>query len=264
MLNILSETVSRAELEKEYVHYRKLKSKFLVREYLFRKLHDEGELEEELEDIANRVYDNQGTKLEDLGFHLLNDAQQKIKDRFGLPDNINRIVSCSDEMAIEFYNFCKKLGPNIISEYSSYGVKGIEERIKNKKTPDGLQRLNATFLCKIFNSEKIILRGFANWHKDDFISWFKREAKKGCAYCHCNVHELLCFYSIVNPKSGRGLSWEIDRRKPAGNYSSNNCAIACYYCNSAKSDVFDDKQFMDIGKKIGEKIKESIKLHFPS
>ena len=52
-------------------------------------------------------------------------------------------------------------------------------------------------------------------------------------------------------KGRRGKSFEIDKKKPQGNYNPQNCVLACYPCNNAKSDVFTDKNFKIIGAIIG-------------
>ena len=47
---------------------------------------------------------------------------------------------------------------------------------------------------------------------------------------------------------------EIDRKKPNLEYTKENCVRCCYWCNSAKTDEFDDVEFESIGdasKKIG-------------
>lgn len=48
-------------------------------------------------------------------------------------------------------------------------------------------------------------------------------------------------------KLGRGQSrgvWlEVDRLIPKGNYSPENCVLACYFCNNDKSDVFHGNDY---------------------
>ncbi len=41
-------------------------------------------------------------------------------------------------------------------------------------------------------------------------------------------------------------------------YNSKNCVFACYWCNNAKTDAFDEEQFKEIGLAIGEVIKKII------
>lgn len=52
---------------------------------------------------------------------------------------------------------------------------------------------------------------------------------------------------------------EIDRKnskKPSQEgYERRNCALACYPCNNAKSNVFSEREFKEIGKTIAKVIK---------
>lgn len=50
---------------------------------------------------------------------------------------------------------------------------------------------------------------------------------------------------------GRGQSLELERKKSKGHYSVDNCVLACYPCNNAKSDVFTCDEFQIIGAIIG-------------
>ena len=42
-------------------------------------------------------------------------------------------------------------------------------------------------------------------------------------------------------------------------YNADNCVLACYWCNNAKTDAFTDKEFKPIGIEIGKKIREILK-----
>jgi 5-methylcytosine-specific restriction endonuclease McrA len=53
-------------------------------------------------------------------------------------------------------------------------------------------------------------------------------------------------------KGRRGFNLEVDRKNPKGKYSPNNCVLACYPCNNAKSDVFSHAEFLLIGQSIRE------------
>ncbi len=45
---------------------------------------------------------------------------------------------------------------------------------------------------------------------------------------------------------------EVDRKISKANYSPENCVLACYPCNNAKSDVFTYEEFIKIGREIGK------------
>ena len=43
----------------------------------------------------------------------------------------------------------------------------------------------------------------------------------------------------------------MERKDARGQYSPENCVLACYPCNNAKSDVFSYEEFLVIGLTIG-------------
>jgi len=92
---------------------------------------------------------------------------------------------------------------------------------------------------------------------DVFQKWY--DSKKGCCdYCGLTSKESLVLF-LNYPKATRGgrrgKRLELDRKNPlVKNYGEdiNNLALACYWCNNAKTNYFTYEEF----KKIGEKIKE--------
>lgn len=97
------------------------------------------------------------------------------------------------------------------------------------------------------------------WSRQDFIDWYLSKEKK-CCYCKCTEDEIKAFYDTDSSKRKRtrGQTLEIERIKDE-KYSEDNCELACYWCNNAKSDVFTFDEFKPIGKAIGETIKARIK-----
>lgn len=55
----------------------------------------------------------------------------------------------------------------------------------------------------------------------------------------------------------RGKRLEVDRMISDQSYSPDNCVLACYPCNNAKSDVFSYEEFLEIGKAI-HKVKSQL------
>jgi len=51
-------------------------------------------------------------------------------------------------------------------------------------------------------------------------------------------------------KNERGWKLEIDRINSNLEYKPNNCVMACYWCNNAKTDEFTYEEFKEIGKEI--------------
>jgi len=77
--------------------------------------------------------------------------------------------------------------------------------------------------------------------------------KKNCYYCGISeddIELLISRHKINKKKLTRGWTLEIDRKKPNLDYTPDNCVRCCYWCNSAKTDEFDDVEFMPIGQAI--------------
>jgi 5-methylcytosine-specific restriction endonuclease McrA len=77
--------------------------------------------------------------------------------------------------------------------------------------------------------------------------------KKKCKYCGITedmIEELISLNKINKKKLTRGWTLEIDRKEPNLEYTPENCVRCCYWCNSAKTDEFDDEEFVPIGQAI--------------
>lgn len=87
-----------------------------------------------------------------------------------------------------------------------------------------------------------------------FYKWYL-EQPKSCCYCGIS-EELLADYFEKNKDSKRfqrGKSLEIERiltDKNNNHYSEDNCSLACYLCNNAKSDLIYYQNFKYIAKGI--------------
>lgn len=99
----------------------------------------------------------------------------------------------------------------------------------------------------------------AHWTREDFINWYIHK-EKVCCYCGCTIDELRTFYTKNDSKrkATRGNNLEIERKEDK-EYTEGNCELACYWCNNAKSDVFEFKEFIPIGEAIGKVIKNKIR-----
>ena len=89
---------------------------------------------------------------------------------------------------------------------------------------------------------------------DDFKNWYNNQDKL-CSYCkisEIDCQKIVCSGILtsarfpINGKPARGKArgmWlEVDR-KDTQLYSSENCVLACYFCNNDKSDVFTFEQY---------------------
>jgi hypothetical protein len=90
-----------------------------------------------------------------------------------------------------------------------------------------------------------------------FQKWY--DSKKGCCdYCGLtSIESLQLFYGYPKSTRGgrRGKRLELDRINPLIiNYGQDikNLALACYWCNNAKTNYFTYEEFIKIGDKIKE------------
>lgn len=72
---------------------------------------------------------------------------------------------------------------------------------------------------------------------------------QSCKYCGITPSEIekLGHQQKLFKKSERGWSLEIDRKNSNFEYSENNCVLACYWCNNAKTDEYTFEEFQIIG-----------------
>lgn len=73
-----------------------------------------------------------------------------------------------------------------------------------------------------------------------------------CEYCGISLEEIeaLADKRMLHKKNDRGWSLEIDRLNSNYEYTRDNCVMACYWCNNAKTDEFTEDEFKEIGKSI--------------
>lgn len=124
-----------------------------------------------------------------------------------------------------------KKGSNRRHLYSIY------QRVKNTKDEKG-----KNMCCEEWRS-----------NPQSFYEWYEKcrvQQKELCEYCHLPGDT--CTYYYRHFRNGRrGFNLEVDRKDSNGEYSPENCVLACYPCNNAKSDVFSYEEFLKIGKAIG-------------
>lgn len=92
---------------------------------------------------------------------------------------------------------------------------------------------------------KEYLSEFENkWPFEDFEK-FAFGSDKCCDYCRINLKKIqvLLEKEMLFKKANRGYSLEIDRKDSNLEYSPENCVLACYWCNNAKTDEFTYKEF---------------------
>lgn len=92
-----------------------------------------------------------------------------------------------------------------------------------------------------------------------FYKWYKEQTKDGEICCYCGVHQKDIKESKIMERSKRGQqrgnSIEIERVETSEGkniYSPQNCRLACYVCNNAKSDLFTVQEFEPIANGINK------------
>ena len=107
-------------------------------------------------------------------------------------------------------------------------IKRVRSLYHNKKTSEG-------FAFPSFSA-------FYNWHKQQY------EAQKGCCY-YCGTSEAATA-AVMEKKYperkrlNRGMKLEVERKDAKNNkYSSENCVLACYFCNNDKSEFFTEAEY---------------------
>ena len=77
-----------------------------------------------------------------------------------------------------------------------------------------------------------------------------------CSYCGISLDQIKALgenKKLNNKRSDtRGYTLEIDRMLPNLEYSKENCCMACYWCNNAKTDEFSPEEFKPIARGINE------------
>ncbi len=92
------------------------------------------------------------------------------------------------------------------------------------------------------------------WRNDrkQFYAWYEKRFKQQdgcCEYCYL-PGDTKNHYGKWFRYGRRGKRLEVDRIESKDKYSPENCVLACYPGNNAKSDVFSYKDFIEIGKTI--------------
>jgi hypothetical protein len=104
-------------------------------------------------------------------------------------------------------------------------------------------------------------RGKRCFKKQEFINWYENQENNDCYYCGIEIKTLRTLvlkgiidskrffsYSYTTKKGNKKFgtrckNFEVDRKIQDGSYSTENCVIACYFCNNDKSDIFTDVEY---------------------
>jgi len=83
-----------------------------------------------------------------------------------------------------------------------------------------------------------------NLKKKEFIEWYDKQERK-CIYCEIKESELELVNDAYNNKN---TVLSIDCKENDRGYVLDNLALACYRCNSIKSDILTYEEMMYIGQ----------------
>ena len=138
----------------------------------------------------------------------------------------------------------------------------LKDAFKNMTLIRINNRIIKEWRIKNINKEKEIKKSYSNYFNYNLpfesfkIFYGKDSDTRQCKYCQINekqIEDLLNKGKIITKRIySRGRSLEIDKTDPNGKYTIGNIELCCYWCNNAKTDEFDEKEFSKIGKLIKE------------
>jgi len=136
--------------------------------------------------------------------------------------------------------------PEMVDNYT----KDYWQNIKSNKMANEIHKWKKENYDCVRVLEKDYCDDFENiFPINDFNNLIK---EKECHYCHISLDALYILFDNkqIRKKNTRGWELEIDRCDSNLEYTKDNCVMACYWCNNAKTDEFCETDFIDIGKEI--------------
>ena len=132
---------------------------------------------------------------------------------------------------------------------SSDKLEGVKSELSINEIYKKIKHLNFTKDIESEWFEKYFKIFKTQYSEDNFK---KDTNAQECYYCKITLDEIntLASEQKLFKKNERGFTMEIDRKKPNLEYTNENCVPACYWCNNAKTDEFDDLEFMPIAEQI--------------
>ena len=99
------------------------------------------------------------------------------------------------------------------------------------------------------NKKKLESFDFDNFNR--FYKWYiaQHKTQNGkCYYCQTDEKVIATLFEKKyhnRKRTTRGKHLEVERRDSLKNtYSSENCVLACYFCNNDKSDIFSEQEYL--------------------
>ncbi len=126
------------------------------------------------------------------------------------------------------------------------------------KLSDEREKVNK--VKRLYNRKKKLMNGVSF---QDFYTMYTGQ-ELYCCYCGITqeeINQLFAQQQVKTKRSGtRGRSLELERVRPNEDYGNlDNLKLACYWCNNAKSDEFNEMEFKPIGIEIGKALRARLK-----
>ena len=157
-------------------------------------------------------------------------------------DNIIRYVDC--KIPDEYIKKYKDLYKNMRDIRDRN--KKIKKWVKDHKCE--IKKFKKTYK-EVFEKNQISKNNFRNIYGNN-----NEKDKRKCHYCGISEAQIekLADKSKIKTKRfySRGKTMEIDQLDPEDGYNKDNIVLACYWCNNAKTDEFDEDEFKPIAKQI--------------
>ena len=191
-------------------------------------------------------------------------AKTDVKSIFGGVGKIDKIIfGCFDienskiyRLEKTFYDICKNVKNSKYTltkdDLRSEKPLGVEEDFFNSWKALSKAEKAAK------NSKNTRLEGFKGMA--NFFNWYNSQDKK-CCYCGVEESDLIKYFDKeINEQykwaRPRGKFLEVERVITApeseNKYSKENCRLACYICNNAKSDFLSAESFEPIARGINK------------
>jgi hypothetical protein len=185
--------------------------------------------------------------------------QEKAKDSFKTKLNLYLFSNAISHnwVNVNLDNFkVFKIDSDLVTLYTTkYWQLTSDHELVNGLTNDAIYK-EIAIRKKQFKSLIELFR--TDYIENDFAHLFpltdfeKLLAVEQCAYCQITIEEInrLGDAGQLRKKNYRGWTLEIDRRDSNLEYKPDNCVMACYWCNNAKTDEFTYEEFVHIGNEI--------------
>lgn len=164
----------------------------------------------------------------------------------------NQVINLKESFIVEEFNLFET-HYELIELYTSVYWQAKKGHRINENTVDEIYLQIIHY--KAFNKQSIE-EAKSNYIKNVFPNLMPLEAFKilenttECFYCGITKVQIIELGNKgkLRKKNLRGWSLEIDRKNPNLEYFADNCVMACYWCNNAKTDEFTAEEFKEIAQ----------------